>query len=150
MAKGLFFEDFEVGQTFGSEPVTVEIDKLKAFSSEFDPQPFHLDEEAAKGTFFGGLVASGWHTAAITMRLLVDSNLKVDGGLIGVGIDQLKWPRPVKAGDTLRLELEVLALRTLKSRDDKGLLTVQSTTRNQDGDPVLTMVVNMIVPRRPA
>jgi len=132
------------------EPVTVELEALKAFSAEFDPQPFHMDEEAAKTSFFGDLIASGWHTAAITMRLLATSNLKVEGGLIGVGVDELKWPRPVKAGDTLTLELEVLALRTLKSRDDRGLLTVQSTTRNQDGDPVLTMVVNMIVPRRSA
>ncbi len=148
MSEGLTFEDFHVGQTFRSGAVPVEREAIRAFASEFDPQPFHVDEEAAKGTFFGGLVASGWHTAALTMKLLTASDLKVGGGRIGVGVDQLKWPRPVKAGDALSLELEVTGLRTLKSRDDVGLLTVQSTTKNQSGDPVLTMVVNMIVPRR--
>ncbi|WP_422930433.1 MaoC family dehydratase [Singulisphaera sp. PoT] len=150
MSSGMTFEDFALGQTYRSGPVTMELTALKAFSAEFDPQPFHLDEEAGKASFFGGLVASGWHTAALTMKLLTSSDLKVEGGLIGVGIDELKWPRPVKAGDRLTLELEVIRLRTLKSRDDKGLLTVQSTTKNQDGEPVLTMIVNMIVPRRPS
>jgi acyl dehydratase len=150
MTVPLYLDDLAVGQTFRSGTVTVEPERLKAFAAEFDPQPFHLDEEAAGTSLFGGLVASGWHTAALTMRLLVESDLKIVGGLIGVGVDELKWPRPVRPGDTLRVESEVLDLRPSKSQPDRGIVKVRNTTRNQEGQPVLVQVANLIVPRRPS
>ena len=150
MTVPLYLDDLAVGQTFWSRTVTVEPERLKAFAAEFDPQPFHLDEEAARASLFGGLVASGWHTAALTMRLLVESDLKIVGGLIGVGVDELKWPRPVRPGDTLRVESEVLDVRPSKSQPDRGIVKVRNTTRNQEGQPVLVQVANLIVPRRPS
>jgi acyl dehydratase len=145
----LYFEDLAVGQTFGTGTVTVESGAVKTFAIEFDPQPFHLDEDAARASFFGGLVASGWHTAALTMKLLVEGELKTIGGLIGLGVEELRWPRPVRPGDVLRVVSEVLGLRPSKSQPDRGIVRVRNTTLNQDGQPVMVLVVNMIVPRRP-
>ena len=150
MNNPLYFEDLAVGQTFSSGTVTVEPEMIKAFAAEFDPQPFHLDEEAARGSFFGELVASGWHTAALTMKLLVEGELKIVGGLIGMGFEELRWPRPVHPGDVLQVESEVMALRPSTSRPDRGIVKVQNTTLNQDGQRVMVQVVNMIVPRRPS
>jgi acyl dehydratase len=144
-----YFEDLAVGQTFRTETVTVEAGMIKAFAAEFDPQPFHLDEEAARASLFGGLVASGWHTAALTMRLLVDGEFKLVGGLIGLGAEDLRWPRPVHPGDVLRVESEVLELRPSKSQPDRGLARLRNTTLNQDGEPVMLSAVTVIVPRRP-
>src|SRR5207247_9425630 len=93
-----YFEDFTVGQTFGSGRILVEPERIKSFAAEFDPQPFHLDEAAAGRSIFGGLAASGWHTAALTMRLLVDSGIDPAGGIIGAGFDEVRWPRPVRPG----------------------------------------------------
>ena len=101
-------------------------------------------------SLFGGLVASGWHTAALTMRLLVGGELQVVGGLIGMGVEELRWPRPVHPGDVLRVESEVLGLRPSKSQPDRGIVRVRNTTLNQDGQPVMVQVVNMIVPGRPS
>jgi len=143
-----YLEDFAVGQTYGSGRLTVDKDRIKAFAAEFDPQPFHLDEEAARGSIFGGLAASGWHTAALTMRLLVESELKPAGGIVGVGFDEIRWPLPVHPGDELHLESEVLAVRPSKSRPSQGLIKVRTTTRNQDGEAVQVSVGNLIVPRR--
>src|SRR5947208_233078 len=123
---------------------------IEAFAAEFDPQPFHLDEDAARASPFGGLVASGWHTAALTMRLLVRGELQVVGGLIGMGAEELRWPRPVRPGDVLRVESEVLGLRPSQSRPDRGIVRVRNTTRNQDGQPVMVQVVHLIVPCRPS
>ena len=120
MTAPLYYEDLAVGQTFGTGSVTVEPEMIRAFAAEFDPQPFHLDEDAARGSLFGGLVASGWHTAALTMKLLVGGELKVVGGLIGMGVEELRWPRPVHPGDVLRVESEVLGLRPSKSQPDRG------------------------------
>jgi acyl dehydratase len=150
MTAPLYFEDLSVGQTFGTGTVTVEPEKLKAFAAEFDPQPFHLDEDAARASFFGGLVASGWHTAALTMKLLVRGELQVVGGLIGLGAEELRWPRPVHPGDVLRVQCEVLGVRPSKSQPDRGLVRVRNTTLNQDGQPVMVQVVTLIVPRRPS
>src|SRR5215831_15476283 len=112
-----YLEDFQVGQTFsGATRIRVDAEGVKRFAAEFDPQPFHLDEAAARASPFGGLVASGWHTAAITMRLLVDSDLSPAGGILGVGFDELKWPRPVRPGDELRAQSEILEVRPSKSR----------------------------------
>lgn len=122
---------------------------VTAFAAEFDPQPFHLDREAAKESFFGGLAASGWHTAAITMRLLVDSEFSPAGGIIGAGFDELRWPRPVRPGDELRVETEVLDVRASKSRPEQGLVKLRTTTLNQHDDVVQISVGSLVIPRRP-
>jgi acyl dehydratase len=146
----LYFEDLAVGQTFVTGNVTVEPEEVKAFAAEFDPQPFHLDEGAARESPFGGLVASGWHTAALTMRLLVGGELQIVGGLIGLGVEELSWPRPVRPGDVLRVESEVLGLRPSQSKPDRGIVRVRNTTLNGEGKPVMVQVVTMVVPRRPS
>ena len=143
-----YLEDFEPGQKFGSEQLSVEATRIKSFAAEFDPQPFHLNEDSARETFFKGLAASGWHTAAMTMRLLVDSELKPAGGIIGTGFDEMRWPRPVRPGDELHVESEVLDVRPSKSRPDQGVIKVRTTTLNQNGEPVQLFVGNLIVLRR--
>ena len=147
---GQYLEDFAVGHVFGSARVTVDKERIKTFAAEFDPQPFHQDEEAARQSFFGGLAASGWHTAALTMRLLVESDFRPAGGVIGAGFDELRWPLPVRPGDQLQVESEVLAVRPSKSRPHLGLVKVRITTTNQHGDAVQVFVANIVVPRRPA
>ncbi|HUC71746.1 MAG TPA: MaoC family dehydratase [Stellaceae bacterium] len=144
-----FLEDFVVGQVFGSGRMRIEGERIKSFAAEFDPQPFHLDEGAAQGTIFRGLAASGWHTAALTMRLLVESEFRPAGGIIGAGFDELRWPRPVRPGDELRVESEVLEVRPSKSRPEQGLVRVRTTTFNQRDEPVQIFVANLLVPRRP-
>ena len=143
-----YLEDFAPGQRFASGQLKVERERIKSFAAEFDPQPFHLDEEGAKGSVFGALAASGWHTAAMTMRLLVESELRPAGGIVGAGFDELLWPRPVRPDDTLHLEIEVLEVRPSKSRPEQGLIKVRTTTLNQNGEAVQVFVGNLIVPRR--
>src|SRR5688572_16158414 len=145
-----YLEDFAVGQTFRSGRLRVGEEQIKRFAAEFDPQPFHLDDAAARNTLFTGLAASGWHTAALTMRLLVDSELKPAGGLIGAGIEELRWPKPVRPGDELRLGGEILTVRASKSRPSHGLVKVRITTVNQNDEPVQIFIANLVVPRRPA
>ena len=144
-----YLEDFTVGQRFGSGRLRVDKERIKTFAAEFDPQPFHLDEEAARDTIFRGLAASGWHTAALTMRLLVESELKPAGGIVGAGFDEFRWPRPVRPGDELRVESEVLEVRPSKSRPGQGLIKLRTTTLNQNGEAVQVQVGNLVVPRRP-
>ena|SRR2546427_5037445 len=144
-----YLEDFAVGQKFGSGKLKVEAERVKSFASEFDPQPFHLDDTAARGSIFRGLAASGWHTAAMTMRLLVESDVKPAGGIIGAGFDEFRWPRPVRPGDELSIEAEVLEVRPSKSRPDQGMIKLRTTTLNQNGEPVQISVGNLVVPRRP-
>jgi acyl dehydratase len=145
----LYLEDLAVGQKFGSGKAVVEAGRIKSFAGEFDPQPFHLDAAAARATLFGDLAASGWHTAALTMRLIVDGDFKPAGGIIGAGVEELRWPRPVRAGDTLRVESEIIEVRPSKSRPEIGLVKVRNTTLNQNDEPVLVQVANLLVPRRP-
>lgn len=146
-----YLEDFAAGQVYaGSGRLRVEPERIKSFASEFDPQPFHLSEEAARASLFQGLAASGWHTAALTMRLLVDSDLKPAGGIIGAGFDELRWPLPVRPGDELRVESEILEVRALKSRTDRGVVKVKTTTLNQRGEAVQVSVGSLFVPRRSA
>ncbi len=145
----LYLEDLSVGQTFRSGSVRVELDAIKAFAAQFDPQPFHLDEEAARTSMFGRLVASGWHTAALSMRLTVISDFKIAGGLIGMGVDEIRWPRPVFPGDELHVESEVLDVRPSRSNPDRGVVKMQNKTINQDGQLVMQQIANLIVPRRP-
>jgi acyl dehydratase len=143
-----YFEDFAVGQTFGSGRVRVDCERIKSFAAEFDPQPFHLDEEAARHTIFRGLAASGWHTAALTMRLLVGGESKPAGGIIGLGLDELRWPLPVRPGDELHVEGEVVEVSLSQSHPHQGLIKVRATTLNQDGEAVQIIVANLTVPRR--
>ena len=143
-----YLEDFAVGQTFGSGRLRINKERVLAFAAEFDPQPFHLDEAAARDSIFGGLAASGWHTAAVTMRLMIETELKPAGGFIGAGLDECRWPRPVRPGDVLRVECEVVEVRPSKSRPEQGLIKLRTTTLNQDDEAVLVHVVNMVVPRR--
>jgi len=145
-----YLEDFAVGQTYGSGRLRIDKERIKAFAAEFDPQPFHLDEKAARDTIFRGLAASGWHTAALTMRLLVESELKPAGGIVGAGFDEFRWPQPVRPGDELRVESEVLEVRPSKSRPEQGVIKVKTTTLNQNNEAVQVSIGNLIVPRRPA
>jgi acyl dehydratase len=145
-----YFEDFAAGQTFGSGRLRVDADQIKAFAAEFDPQPFHLDGEAARASIFCGLAASGWHTAALTMRLLVEGEFKPAGGIIGTSFDELRWTRPVRPGDELHVESEVLEVRESGSRPSQGWVKVRTTTRNQNGEAVQVTVASFLVPRRPA
>jgi acyl dehydratase len=144
----LYLEDFAVGQRFVSTTRTLDADQIKAFAAQFDPQPFHMDEALAQHTFFHGLAASGWHTASITMSLLVQSGMPIAGGLIGAG-GELTWPRPTRPGDTLQVESEILAVTPSRSRPGRGLITVHSLTRNQKGEVVQDMTTKMLVWRRP-
>ena len=144
---GRYLEDFEVGQTFGSDRIQIEAERIKTFAAEFDPQPFHLDETAARDTMFAGLAASGWHTAAIIMKLLVESDLKPVGGILGAGFDELRWPVPVRPGDELRVESEILNVRESKSRPDHGLLKLRTKTLNQNNEAVQIAIANLLVPR---
>jgi len=145
-----YLEDFSPGQKFASGRLRVDADAIKAFAAQYDPQPYHLDEAAANDSFFKGLAASGWHTAALTMRLIVEGEMQPAGGILGAGFDEFRWPRPVRPGDELRVESEILEVRPSKSRPDHGLVKVRTTTLNQNGEPVQVYIGNLIVPRRPS
>ena len=145
-----YLEDFAPGQTYTSGRLRIEAEQIKAFAAEFDPQPFHLDAEAARASLFGGLAASGWHTAALTMRLLVDGELRPAGGIVGAGFDEFRWPRPVRPGDELHVESEVLEVRPSKTRPEQGMIKVRTTTLNQNDEAVQISVGNLVVRRRPA
>lgn len=143
-----YFEDFSVGQRFGSGRARMSAAEIKDFAARYDPQPFHLDETAARDTLFGGLAASGWHTAATTMRLLVEGEFRPAGGIIGGGGEEILWPRPVRPGDELRVESEILALRLSKSRPGFGVVKLRTTTYNQANEPVQVFTANLMVPAR--
>ena len=145
----LFLEDLTVGQRFRTGSVSVDPERVRAFASEFDPQPFHLDEAAGNSSIFGSLVASGWHTAAMTMRLMVDSDMHIAGGLVGVGVEQIRWPRPVCPGDCLRVEVEVLEVRTSRSNPTRGIVRFKSQTLNQHDEIVMEQVASLIALRSP-
>ncbi len=144
----LYLEDLQVGQRFVSGRHALDADQIKAFARAFDPQPFHLDERTAAGTMFGGLIASGWHTAAITMRLLADGGPPIAGGLIGAGAE-VAWPKPTRPGDILQVESEIMEIRPSRSQPDRGMVTLRSETRNQRGEILQTFVAKLVVPRRP-
>src|SRR5215469_6757300 len=145
----LYLEDLAVGRRFTSAIHVIDAAQIKAFARQFDPQPFHLDDETAKGTLFAGLAASGWHTAAITMRLLVDSGLPLAGGIIGAG-GEISWPRPTRPGDTLHVESEVIEIKPSQSHPERGMATVRSETINQNREVVQVLTARLVVPRRPA
>ena len=144
----IWLEDFAPGQKYVSGTLRVDAAAIMAFAAQFDPQPFHLDEVAARGSFFGSLAASGWHTAALSMRLLVESGFRPAGGIIGSRADELKWPRPVRPGDELRVESEVLEVRASSSRPGQGFIKCRTTTLNQNDEPVQVLVMNLMVQAR--
>jgi acyl dehydratase len=147
MQQKLWLEDLFVGQEFLSDAHTLTADEIKDFAGRYDPQPFHLAEEAAGKTMFGGLAASGWHTAAITMRLSVKS-FPLASGIIGSG-GELNWSKPVRPGDTLQVKSEVLEIIPSQSKPDRGMVIVKLTTTNQHGDIVQTFSPKLVVFRRP-
>lgn len=146
---GLYLEDLHVGQRFTSATHTVDEAQIKTFAAQFDPQPFHLDEAAASDTLFKGLVASGWHTAAITMRLNVETGLPFAGGLIGAGGD-ITWPAPTRPGDTLRVESEVVEIIPSRSKPDRGIAVVVSQTINQRNEVVQILKAKLVIVRKPS
>jgi acyl dehydratase len=144
-----YFEDFKVGDRFeGATWIDVTQESIIAFAREFDPQPFHLDPEAASRSLFGRLVASGWHTTAMTMRLFAEVGLDIVNGIIGAGVDSVNWPRAVEPGDRLRLRCEIHETRVLSSKPDRGMLRVQVETVNQDDAVVQRYIANLIALRR--
>ena len=148
-ANGLFLEDLRVGERCSSREHTVDAAQIKTFAAQFEPQPCPLDDEAAKATLFGWLAASGWHTAAITMKLLVEAGLPLGGGIIGSG-GEISWPKPTRPGDALRVVSEIEEVNPSRSRPDRGMIRVRSETRNQRGETVQILVAKLVVPRRAA
>ena len=142
-----YFDDLRVGQRFVSGTHLIDEEQIITFAKQFDPQPFHVDPAAAKETVFHGHVASGWHTAAVTMRLLVTSGLSIEGGMVGASAE-VNWPRPTRPGFVLRVETEVTELRPSRSRPDIGLATIRSETKNQQGEVVQILTAKLVVPRR--
>jgi acyl dehydratase len=143
----LYIEDLHVGQRFRTGTHRMTVAEIKTFAANYDPQPFHLDEEAAAHSLFGELVASGWHTASVTMRLIVESGLPRAGGVIGVS-GELTWPRPTRPDDILQVESEIVELTPSKSRPDRGTARIRSITRNQGGEVVQDFTAKLIVRRR--
>jgi acyl dehydratase len=143
-----YLEDYAAGQIYWSGRKRVVKDEIIAFAKEFDPQFYHLDEVAALKSPFKGLAASGWHTAAMTMRLMVDGEFSPAGGILGVGFDQLSWSLPVRPGDELRVKSEILEVRPSKSKPDRGMIRVKNTTLNQNDEVVQMFTGNLLVPRR--
>jgi acyl dehydratase len=143
----LYFDDLKVGDTFTSGTHEVTVDDIKRFAREFDPQPFHLDDGAARETVFGGLAASGWHTAAITMRLLVTGGPKLANGILGAG-GEIEWKTPTRPGDVLHVDSEVVELIPSRSRPDRGVVIMRSRTVNDRGNAVQTLTAKLMVARR--
>ena len=146
--QALYLDDLHIGQRFNSAQHEMEAGRMKAFAAEFDPQPFHIDEAAAERTIFRGLAGSGWHTAAATMRLLITGGLPIGGGTIGLSAE-MAWPNPTRAGDTLRVESEILDIVPSRSKPDRAVVTVRCITLNQKGDKVQVMTTKVMVFRRP-
>jgi acyl dehydratase len=143
----MYLEDFTVGMVFSGGARQVTTEEIKAFAREYDPQPFHTDEAAARDTFFEGLAASGWHTAAMTMRLLADFGPPIAGGLIG-GAGEISWPQPTRPGDVLHVAAEIMDVKPSRSRPERGMVVMRSETRNQRGEVVEILTAKLVVPRR--
>lgn len=148
MGSALFLEDLVLGQRYCCGSVSVSLEDMKRFAKDYDPQPFHLDEEAARSSVFGELVASGWMTAALTMKLRVEGELQLQGGWIGLGIDKIVWPKPVRPGDVLTATTEVLEMRESQSKPEWGVIKLMTRTSNQVGDVVCEVVSNQLVHRK--
>jgi acyl dehydratase len=145
--KERYFDDLKIGDRFESETVAVTEEAIIEFARAFDPQIFHLDPSEASHTMFQGLIASGWHTAAISMRLFVQT-MNVPGGIVGLGVDELRWPNPVRAGDRLHVETEIVDLRLSRSKPDQGIIRIRNTTKNQRDEIVQIFEASAMVPRR--
>ena len=145
----LYFEDFKVGDRFVSDGVTVSEGMILDFAMTYDPQPFHLDAEAAKASHFGGLIASGFQTVALGFRMFIQTGVFRACGMGSPGIDELRWPHPVRPGDTIRSELEILEIRPSRSKPDRGMLITKMTVRNQAGEEVMTFKGMQLTRRRP-
>jgi len=145
-----YMEDLKVGQTYGAGPVTITAEEIIDFARKFDPQPFHTDAEAAKDSAFGELVASGWHTAALTMRLILEASPNMKGGMVGRTVEKLNWLGPVRPGDQLSFKGEILDLRASASNPQRGVMRVRNSTFNQRGEKVLESESIVFVPRRGA
>lgn len=144
----LYLDDLQVGQRFVTGTYRMEKERMKSFAAEFDPQPFHLDEAAAEKSAFRGLAASGWHTAAVTMRLSVTDGLRLGGGTVGLG-GELSWPKPTRAGDTLHVESEIVEIVPSRSKPNQGVVKIRSVTINQNGEEVQVFIVKLMVFKRP-
>jgi acyl dehydratase len=146
--RGRFLDDYKAGDRSRSAETTISAADIIAFARQYDPQPFHLDPEAAKTSLFGTHVASGWHMTAIAMRLIIESDLKPEGGVIGRGVDELRWPNPLKPGDRVHVEGEVLEVSPSTSKPDRGTLRVRTQLVTQDGKVVMSFIALLVVPRR--
>ena len=144
----LYLEDLAVGQRFTSETYVLEAERIKEFAAEFDPQPFHIDESAANASVFKGLAASGWHTAAVAMRLLVTGGLPFANGLVGLG-GEVAWPRPTRPGDILHVESEIVEIKPSRSKPHQGIVTVRGTMFNQHGQAVYVLTAKLLALKRP-
>jgi acyl dehydratase len=143
----LYLDDLHVGQRFTSGSYLMDEERMKSFAAEFDPQPFHLDEASAQKSIFGGLAASGWHTAAATMRLLVTGGLRIANGIVGVG-GEIAWPKPTRPGDALHVESEIVEITPSRSKPNQGIVKVRSVTVNQNGDEVQVLIAKLLVFKR--
>jgi acyl dehydratase len=144
----LYLEDLAVGQRFTSETYVMEAERIKEFAAEFDPQPFHIDESAAEASVFKGLAASGWHTAAVAMRLLITGGLPLANGLVGLG-GEVAWPRPTRPGDILHVESEIVEITPSRSKPHQGIVTVRGTMFNQQGEAVFVLTAKLLALKRP-
>jgi acyl dehydratase len=144
----LYLDDMQVGQKFTSGTYLMSEDRIKQFAAEFDPQPFHLDEAAAQASVFKGLAASGWHTAAVAMRLLVTGGLPFAAGAIGMG-GEIEWPRPTRPGDILQVESEIVEIIPSRSKPNQAIIKVRSTTKNQKAEPVQIFTAKILAFKRP-
>lgn len=145
-----YFDDLSPGDRFSGGPVTVTEADITAFAQTYDPQPFHLDHAAAGESIFGGLAASGWHTASLSMRMVVDSDARLAAGYVGLGVEDMSWPRPVRPGDRLRIEQQVVDTRLSSKRPGTGIVKVRVETFNQNDELVMRWHANLLVPRHPA
>lgn len=150
MTGELYLEDFQAGQTYGAASYAVTAENIKDFAGQWDPQMFHLDEVGAETSFFQGLAASGWHTACLTMRLLITGEFKPANGVIGAGVEELKWFRPVRPGDVLTVRAEVLEVRAMRSRPGYGIVRVRADTLDAEGKVVQTFTSPLVVQARAA
>lgn len=149
-AGSIHYDDLTVGRVYRSGSLVVTAEEIVAFASRYDPQPFHLDAIEAERSVFGGLVASGWLTASLTMRLMVTSEFQLGGGAIGLGVETLRWPQPVRPGDTLVVSVEIVTMRASESKPGFGVVKIRTTTANQRDEVVQVMVSNILIRRRAA
>ena len=148
-AERFYLDDIKIGQRFTSGTLALDAEQIKSFAREYDPQPFHLDEAAAENSIFKGLAASGWHTAAVAMRLLVTGGLPLADGIVGLG-GEIAWPRPTRPGDILRVESEIVGITPSQTKPRQAVVTIRSTMLNQNGDAVYNFTSKLLVFKRPA